>query len=147
MKRFRFRLETALRIRRMTEQQAQAGLAEAERGVVAAEHALTLLLEERERHLTYYARIQEAHTPDIALITATCCYTEILDENLETQRQAVRAAIALRETRREALVRAQQDHETLERLKEKKHQEHQLEEAAQEQAWMDEVAVLRFGRT
>lgn len=146
MKRFRFRLETALRIRRMTEQQAQAGLAEAERGVVAAEHALTQLLEEREWHLAYYAQIQETRTPDIALIAATCRYSEILEESLEAQRQAVRAAITLRETRREALVKARQDRETLENLKGKKYQEHQLEEATQEQAWMDEVAVLRFGR-
>ena len=70
MKRFQFRLETALRLRQLAEQQAQAALAEAERAVLAAEQALTKTLGERERHLAYYAQLQQQSKPDIALIAA-----------------------------------------------------------------------------
>ena len=146
MKRFHFRLETALRIRNMAEQQAQAALAEAERGVLAAEERLTLSLDEREKHLAYYARLQELPKPDLALLTASCQYTEILDEQLELRRVEVRAAIEVRETRLSLLQEKRRDRELLDKLKEKKLQEHRLQEAAEEQAWLDEVAVLRVGR-
>lgn len=146
MKRFHFRLETALRIRNMAEQQAQAALADAERGVLVAEQRLTQALEERERHLTYYARLQELPKPDLALLTASCQYTELLDEQLEQRRAEVRAAIDLRETRLSVLQEKRRDRELLDKLKEKKLQEHQLQEAAEEQTWLDEVAVLRVGR-
>ena len=146
MKRFQFRLETALRLRQLAEQQAQAALAEAERAVLAAEQALTKTLGERERHLAYYAQLQQQSKPDIALIAATCQYTEILEEHLATQRQIVRTALDARDKRREALQTSRRERELIEKLKEKKHQEYLLQEAAEEQAWLDEVAVLRFGR-
>ncbi|WP_309723442.1 flagellar export protein FliJ [Armatimonas sp.] len=146
MRRFRFRLETLLRVRNMAEQQAQAALSEAERGVASAERALTQILQEREQHRAYYARLQEQRTPDMALITASCQYTDIIEESLEAQRQQVRLALELRDTRRDALKHCRQECEVLEKLKSKKHQQHQQEAAAEEQAWLDEVAILRLSR-
>jgi flagellar FliJ protein len=146
MRRFRFRLETLLRVRNMAKQQAQAALSEAERGVAHAEHALTQILQEREQHRVYYAHLQEQRTPDIALITASCQYADILEESLEAQRQQVRLALERRDTRRDALKLCRQQCEVLEKLKSKKYQQHQQEAAAEEQAWLDEVAVLRLGR-
>lgn len=146
MKRFRFRLETALRLRHLAEQQAQVALGEAERAILAEEEALTLALGEYERHQRYCARLQAGRLDDIALLAAASQYTVLLEEGLDTQRGLVREAVARREACFASLLTCRQEREALEKLRAKQLQAHQQEEAAEEQAWLDEVAVLRWGR-
>lgn len=147
MKRFRFRLETALRLRRLAEQQAQAALAEAERAVAVEEEALSLARAEHQRHLSYCARLQAGRLDDIGLLAAASQYTVALEDDMATQQERIRLACTKREEQRDVLRLRRQEREALEKLREKQRLAHLQEEAAEEQAWLDEVAVLRWGRT
>lgn len=147
MRRFQFRLETALRLRRLAEQQAQSALAEAERAILVAEEALTLALKEYEQHQGYCTRLHARRLNDIALLVAASQYTLVLEEDVDAQREQVRLAVTKREAQREALCARRQEREALDKLREKQRLVHLQEEATEEQAWLDEVAVLRWGRT
>ena len=131
----------------MAEQQAQATLGEAERALLAAETALTQALREHEQHLNYCARLQMGRLDDIALLAASSQYTLVLEEHIDVQRELVRQAVTHREAQRALLIARRQEREALEKLREKQRLVHVQEEAAEEQAWLDEVAVLRWGRT
>ena len=147
MRRFRFRLETALRLRHIAEQQAQASLAEAERACVAAHEALGLAQADHQRHLSYCARLQAGRLDDIALLAAASQYTLVLEDDVQSQQELVHLAAAKREERRELLLTRRQEREALEKLREKQRLIHLQAEATEEQAWLDEAAALRWGRT
>lgn len=146
MRRFRFRLETALRLRHLAETNALAALADADRALAAAEKALSAALDERERHRDYCARLVAERAADVDLLRAATRYGEVLDEAVDAEREALRGAVAEREARFDTVLERRREREALERLRRQRLSEHLLAEAAAEQAALDEAAVLRFGR-
>ncbi len=146
MRRFHFRLETALRLRTMAEQEAQGAFAAAERELAAAESWLTALIEQRSRHQSYRTAIQ-AQTLDMGDLAGAARQAEAIDAAIVAQRTVIVDARAVRDARREQWRQKRAEREALETLKQRRRAEHLAAERAAEQNEMDEMAVLRFGRT
>jgi flagellar FliJ protein len=146
MRRFQFRLESALRVRRFREEQAQLELAAAQRRLGVEEAAYAQILAEIERHTLWRASVQSDEL-DIRMLTDAARYEEKLAEVLERQRETVSAETLEAEKHVEIVRRIHADREALERLRERRLADHYQEALASEQQDIDEASVLRWPRT
>lgn len=139
-KRFRFRLERLLELRRMREEIRKKELAEANRAVAEQQQAILRLIVEEEG-----ARVEmrglKTKRFDLAAVRMTEHFLlqiarRISEAYRELQSRQMRAA----EKRRE-LVEATQAVRVLERFRERKLGEYELEVGREEQRFLDEVAA------
>lgn len=145
MRRFRFSLDPALRLRRSQEDAARRDLAECQRILVREEAQLQELRAELQRHDAYRARLQRESVDVSVLMDADRYAQAILISSFAQERRVEEAMLAVEEARR-ALSERRIDRETLERLRERRLEEHRQEQLRQEQAALDEAAVLRWSR-
>lgn len=141
--RFRFRLESLLKLRRSLEE--------------AAQRALALALAELDQARIRLAQLQMARTGavearrtplgqrvDLELWRAVERYLVALERRIAEAGAQIKAAEAKVAAAREDLVRAHQAHLMLIRLKERRKAQHDLDELRLEQRELDEIAVLRY---
>lgn len=142
-KRFRFRLEPLLRLRKSLEQEAQRALAKTIEERNRTEEVLKNLQLAFETALK--SRLSEPGAPiDIAawknlerfLVRLERQIRESAEKLLEADKRVLEA--------RQKLAKAHRDHLTLLRLKERRKDEYDLEMLHQEISTLDEVAVLRY---
>lgn len=140
MKRYRFRLEPVLRVRRIEQDTARAAMAAAARSLDAAEELL-------HRSVSRYRTVPLVDGPHDA--------TGWLARRASAERAAaavVRAGIereqaaALLDRERDALRDARQRVSALERLDERRREEHALAAQRQEDVDVDELVTGRYGR-
>jgi flagellar export protein FliJ len=141
--RFRFRLESLLKLRHSLEQAAQRTLARALADLDQARLRLAQLRQARD------GAVEARRTPprqpvDLDLWRAVERYLVVLDRRITQAGSQVRAAEEQVAAARQALIRAHQAHLMLLRLKERRQEQHDLEESRAEHREMDEVAVLRY---
>ena len=140
--RFRFRLESLLKLRRSLEQAAQRELA---RTLAQLEEARTRVQElQRAQVETVQLRVLAPHQPvDLELWRAVERYLVVLEHRLQQARSRQREAEAQVHEARQELIKAHRAHLMLLRLKERRQEQHALEELRKEAREMDEMAVLR----
>lgn len=140
MKRYRFRLDPVLRVRRVEQDAAQAGMAAAQRDLTEAEEALVRSV----------ARYQQVAAPPpaqaatawlasrgrVGLVAAT-----VVAAGTGRETAAMQAA-----DRRAALQEARQRVSALERLDERRREEHALAARRDEDAQIDDLVTGRHGR-
>jgi flagellar export protein FliJ len=143
MRRFTFRLEAALTLRRRLEEQAQVQLAESERQREREQAQLAELQRERERHEICRAGLQRQEL-DIAALVDADRYGDALDRALQAQEQRLLAAHAAVDASRDLLQQRYRDREALERLRARQLEEYRQEALRVEQAALDEAFVLRW---
>jgi flagellar protein FliJ len=143
MRRFVFRLEQALTLRRRLEEQAQVALAESERRREHEHAQLVELHRERERHETCRAGLQR-EALDITVLVDADRYAEALARTLQAQEQRLHVAHAAVDATREALQQRYRDREAMERLRARQFEEYRQETLRAEQAALDEAFVLRW---
>jgi flagellar FliJ protein len=146
--RFRFRLESLLRVRRALEDEAKRNLA---RLIAARDKALARLADLREAHRR---TVEERRTGvrqvvDLDLWRATERWILVLERRIVQQAQEVKAAEARVAEGRQAFVKAHRDHLILVRLKERRQAQHDQEVLQAELKDLDELAMLRhaYART
>jgi flagellar protein FliJ len=145
MRRFQFRLESVLRVRRFREEQAQLLLAAAQRRLATEEAAKLRLQSALERHQHWLADTL-AKELDISKLAQAAAYEEDISKQLDIQNNNVQAAILEVESNLERIRHIHADREVLQRLRETRLAEHYQAELASEQKETDESAVLRWTR-
>jgi flagellar export protein FliJ len=143
MRRFEFRLEPALSLRRRLEEQAQVQLAESELQREREQAQLLELQRERERHERTRDGLQRQGLDVGALVDADR-YGSALDRALQAQQERLLAARGTVDARRDALHQRHRDREAMERLRDRQLQEYRQEALRAEQAALDEAFVLRW---
>jgi flagellar export protein FliJ len=141
--RFRFRLESLLKLRRSLEEAAQRSLA----------RTLTLLDQARTRleqlQASHGATIDARRTPvgqavDLERLRAIERFLLVLERRIGEARLQLREAEVRVAAARQDLIRAHRAHLMLVRLKERRQEQHALEQLREEARDMDEMAVLRY---
>jgi flagellar export protein FliJ len=140
MKRYRFRLETVLRVRRTQEDQAKAALLLANRAVADAETELTHRIDHYQgMHPTPGPRSLDAVMAERFIHELAA--TAVLDAG-----KARHLAIAAANDRRTEWSEAASRVSALERLDGRRREEYALELAREETAAVDDLVTGRFGR-
>jgi flagellar FliJ protein len=140
--RFRFRLESLLKLRHSLEQVAQRSLARALELQGAIQDRLAELQQSQVR--TVEARHLPDHQPvDLELWRAVERYLLALERRVATARTELREAEARVAVARRELMSAHRAHLMLVRLKERRQAQHAMELLREEARDMDEMAVLR----
>lgn len=146
MSTFQFRLATLLRLREATRDERRAHLAEAQRADAELQIRLTRLGDELRR-LQHECR--ETAGPGavnvLRLVEVDRYMTELRAQEsmLRQQRQALAEEI---DRRRQAVLEADREVQSLEKLRERQSQAHRQEEERRENKRLDEAA-LQAGRT
>ncbi|GAA4424783.1 flagellar FliJ family protein [Bremerella cremea] len=146
MAKFRFRLETYLRLKMAARDQCRADLAEVLRAEDQLKQHQVDIEREMEEHNTYVRSVSQKGTLNVDLIAASqneFVFLKALRQEKLNLMQQLQPHI---QQRRQALIDADHEVRTLERLKEQKHQQHQQWELALEAKQMDEIALGGFRR-
>lgn len=146
MKRFQFKLQPALELRRRQEEAAAAALAEKQRLLQREQAQLTEFREEMRRHQDYRGSLQRSGVAIQDLVDADQYATALMRSLIMQQEKAAAAGRAV-DAALDALKERRVDRETLEKLRERRAEEHTHEMLRQEQAALDEGTVLRWRRS
>lgn len=143
MPRFKFRLETLLKMRRATRDQRRGELAKA----YQAERILQERVHQLEQEMNVVRNGTRKHvlpgSIDVERLLSAKRHQLILEaERSQVQQQSQQVATEI-ERRREALVQADRETRILEKLRAKKLDRHRQEEARRENKQLDEVAQRR----
>ena len=140
--RFRFRLESLLKLRHSLEQAAQRALARRLALLDEARANLAQLLRTQVETVEF-RRTPPRQPVDLERWRAVERYLLVLERHLAQGREKVREAEAQVQAARQELLRAHRAHLMLARLKERRQEQHALEQYREETREMDEMAVLR----
>ncbi|MHC2067394.1 flagellar FliJ family protein [Bremerella sp. T1] len=146
MAKFRFRLETYLRLKIAARDRCRAELAEVLRAEEQLKEHQTEILGEIEQQHVYIREVTQRGSLNVDLITASqreVMYLKALHLEKQQLMQKLRPHI---QQRRQALIDADHEVRTLEKLKEQKQEQHEQREAAVEAKQMDEIALSGFMR-
>jgi flagellar export protein FliJ len=140
--RFRFRLESLLKLRHSLEEVAQRTLA---RTLTLRDQAQNYLAEQQ---LAQAATVEARRTPtrqavDLERWRAIERFLMVLERRIAGARVQLREAEVQVAAARQELLRAHRAHLMLVRLKERRQEQHALEALREEARDMDEMAVLR----
>ena len=138
MKRYRFRLESVLRVRRLQEDVARGELARASAAVTAAEDAVTA-----GRDWLRRLGAEPAPSGPSAWEARRQIMLSAADE-IDDRVGDVQIAVIERQARRVALGEARTRVRALERLDERRRVEHDLEAGRQEERVVDDLVTSRF---
>jgi flagellar export protein FliJ len=146
MAKYRFRLDTLLKLREARRDQQRAALAEAFRAEqVLAENRRALADEQAELRMVQRSAAAERHL-DVNRLLEALRYDLVLRANeQELVRQEKLLAVET-ERRRLALVEADRAVRTLELLDERHRRQHTQRQQRLENKWLDEVASVRQAR-
>jgi flagellar export protein FliJ len=140
VKRFKFRLEQVLRVRRIQEDQARAKLLTANR---AAHLAATRV---EERLAEYSTRERPAGSQSIEQFERTLFLLDTAAGSVGVAREARREALEVVGARRSEWADAQRRVAALERLEDRRREEHAFEMRRAEDQLVDDLVVARHAR-
>jgi flagellar protein FliJ len=138
VRRYRFRLESVLRVRRVQEDVARGALAQAIAAVAAAEHRLT------DARAWLRTLGEEPAPPDPVAWEARRMIELSAAEEIEARVVDVHQAVAERYARQVDLSAARTRVRALERLDERRRAEHALESARADERTVDDLVTSRF---
>jgi len=140
VKRYRFRLESVLRVRRLQEDVARAALAEATTAVAAAGAA-------QARAAEWLDGLRAEPAPDSAPAWEAARVVQLAAaEELAARGDELDGARAEQRSRRAVLAEARTRVRALERLDERRRAEHEREVARQDERAADDLVTSRHGR-
>ncbi len=142
MRRFIFRLEHVLNVRRAKEEAALAELAAARRAL-ALEQMTLEQRRARARRALQEARKRRMEGEDPALAAWLTAFLEALEDDVRLQEERVRQAEQEVQSRLQAALEAMKERKAMEKLRERRLAEHLAEAAREDIRAMDEAAALR----
>ena len=142
MKKFRFQLETLLKVTRMKKEEAEVAFAEAVRRLEEARSYQRQLLEEMHRgRLDYENLSKEGTRIKIGTLMSFNQFFGWKRQQIEDQQQVILAASAERQKRLKALMEQVRALKSIEKLKEKRLAEYKAEVLQEEQKMLDEIGL------
>ncbi|MGE5584717.1 MAG: flagellar export protein FliJ [Bacillota bacterium] len=145
MRRFRFRLQKLLEVRRLKEDTLRQELARTQEALRRGNDVLEKLGAMHGATLEEL-RASVAGTLDVEWIAACHRYLGFLAHRIEEQQAAVNRLAREEAAKREALVAARRARKVVEKLRERAYARYREEFARAEQAFLDEVGVTRYAR-
>lgn len=142
MKRFEFKLQKVLAVRRIREKIAEIELGRARTRLALEQEHQALLGAKIRKNLEEYTGVLRA-TFEPARVIDYQVYTERLHAEAEAQAAKVEAALAEFERRQTMLFKARQERKALDRLRERHQQEHVHQVLLEEQKVLDDMAMRR----
>jgi len=142
VKKFRFRLQKVLDVRRIRERQEQEKLQQAIRRRMEEEKRLGLLEKEEKDILQIMCKGRQSPF-EVWNYTADTRYRVRVGEAKASQAGRIQHAAQQEEVRRQDLTQARRQTRVLERLRELRHADWKLEVSRQEDKLLDEIATHR----
>ena len=146
MRRFQFRLDPALRLRKFRLEEAQLVLAAAQRTLAEEEERARQLRTELDTHRNWRANAQ-AELLDAQVLADGARFEVDLIERIAAQNRVVHTTAMVVDEKTEVVHQRHAETEALERLKDRRKAEHFQEALAQEQKALDEHSVTRWKRS
>jgi flagellar protein FliJ len=145
MKRFRFRLQTALDQRKAKEERLQIELGEILREEAQEAARLADLLERLDEAVASVGAALDSNLPANE-IAAADEYAKCLRDDVKVQQLTIRAVRSRVEAKRAEVVEAMKERKVLEALRDKQEREHVAAQMRVEQNELDDVASVRYAR-
>ena len=147
MKKFRFKLETLLKVTRMNKEQAQVALAMATREVEEARAQLSVYLQEMAQGHKDYAELTGAgRTISLGRLMTFNSFFNWKREQIESQQRVIMEKQAVRQKKMQELVAVMNKLKSIEQLKEKRLQQYMAEALQEEQKQLDEIGGQLYFR-
>ncbi len=142
MKKFRFQLETLLKVTRMKKEEAEVAFAEAVRRLEDARAYQRQLLEEMHQGQQDYERLSREGTRiKIGTLMSFNRFFGWKRQQIEDQQQVILQASAERQKRLKVLMEQMSALKSIEKLKEKRLAEYKAEVLQEEQKMLDEIGL------
>ena len=142
MKKFRFQLETLLKVTRMKKEEAEVAFAEAVRRLEEARAYQRQLLEEMHQGQLDYEKLSKEGTRiKIGTLMSFNRFFGWKRQQIEDQQQVILAANAERQKRLKALMEQMSALKSIEKLKEKRLAEYKAAVLQEEQKMLDEIGL------
>ena len=147
MKKFKFQLETLLRVTRSKKEDAEVAFANASRALADKRAHLQLLLEEMQRGQREFENItQEGKRVTVGRLMDFHSFFQWKRGQIEMQQQLILQAKAERQKRLKELMEVMSYLKSIEQLKEKRYQEYKAQALAEEQKALDEIGLQLYMR-
>ena len=142
MKKFKFQLETLLRVTRRKKDDAERDFAAAARKVEEAREGLNTLMEEMQKgQRDYDALAQEGVRVTVGRLMAFNRFFAWKREQIEMQQGILLQMKAEKQKKLQALMEVMSYLKSIEQLKERRWQEYQAEALQEEQKMLDEIGL------
>ncbi|MEW6227797.1 MAG: flagellar export protein FliJ [Bacillota bacterium] len=145
MRKFKFRLQKLLEVRRLGENLRRQELAKA-RQALDREKSTLARLEEACAEVMQELRAGSEGALDVDRIAICHRYLGLLTRHIEDQRAAVDRLAREEAAKRAAVIAARRERMMIEKLKERAYARYREEVARVEQAFLDEVGTIRYSR-
>ena len=142
MKKFKFQLETLLKVTRMKKEDAEVRFAEASRKLEEQREQLNVLLEEMQKGQRDYESIsKEGKTVNVNTLMTFNSFFAWKREQIEMQQQFILQSKGEKQKRLKELMDVMSYLKSIEQLKEKRLQEYKEEMLLEEQKMLDELGT------
>ncbi len=142
MKRFKFQLETLLKVTRMKKEDAEVKFAEASRKLEEERERLNeLLMQMQEAQHDYETLTGEGKSITVGRIMMFNSFFNWKRTQIENQQQVILRARGEKQQRLNELMKIMSYLKSIEQLKEKRWQEYQAEALFEEQKMLDEIGL------
>ena len=147
MKKFKFQLETLLRVTRSKKEDAEVAFANASRALEDKRAHMQLLLEEMQRGQREFENItQEGKRVTVGRLMDFHSFFQWKREQIEMQQQLILQAKAERQKRLKELMEVMSYLKSIEQLREKRLQEYKDAALHEEQKMLDEIGMQLYMR-
>ncbi len=145
MKKFNFKLEKVLAVRRTYEKEAQRLFAQALEVYDAENQKYLLLDQQTKKSWQIIARLQTGRLDPVAM---TLAYNNLGGQQRiqELQKEKVELVMRSLNEKRALLIEAQRKRKIMEKLKEKQYQKYLYASDKEEQKFIDEAVIIKAGR-
>jgi flagellar protein FliJ len=142
MRKFHFRLERILHIRRHTAKQKEIELAGAVTECLRIENEMEAVHQVRRAEV-----LSPDHATDMSYRISQSAYLSYLDHRTKTLSRELATAEQVREERKERYLEASREEKVLEKLRERQEAEHYKEQRRDETRLLDEIALNKHSRS
>ena len=146
MKKFRFQLETLLKVTKMNRDQAQVELAAAAKKLEEARQHLEVLLEEMAQDHKDYDALTSKGRITLGTLMTYNSFFNWKREQIEQQQRLIIECQAEKQRRMHELVKIMNKLKSIEQLKEKRFQQYMAEVFFEEQKLLDEIGGQLYFR-
>ena len=146
MKKFRFQLETLLKVTRMKKDEAEVRFAEASRLLEEQKKQLTLLLEEMQQGQRDYENLTQAKHITVGTLMTYNSFFAWKRDQIEMQQQAILQSRQNKQQSLRELMQVMNKLKSIEQLKEKRLRQYKEEMLQDEQKLLDEIGIQLYMR-
>ena len=146
MKKFRFQLETVLKVTKMKKEQAEVKFAEATQRLAEQRRQLAVLQEEMRQGEKDYANLTQASHLTVGTLMTYNSFFNWKREQIDMQEEAILHSKAEKQRTLKELMQIMNKLKSIEQLKEKRWQQFKEDMLSEEQKLLDEIGIQLYMR-